>query len=104
MQTFYLLAAIVGTVLPWVSFLPFLVENGLWPVTILTALYVNGATAGLSTDFFLTCGVFWIFAIREARLAGLKGWLFVIPAAPLIGLSMALPAFLYLRERTVNHV
>lgn len=82
MQTFYLLAAIVGTVLPWVGFLPFLVENSPWPETILTALYANGATAGLSTDFFLTCGVFWIFVIREARQIGLKGWFFVLPSAP----------------------
>lgn len=98
MRIFYLVAAIVGTVLPWASFLPFLLDNGIWPGTILTALYVNGATTGLSTDFFLTCGVFWVFVIRDATRLGLRGWWFTLPAAPLIGLSMAVPAYLFIRE------
>ncbi|MEM9291789.1 MAG: DUF2834 domain-containing protein [Acidobacteriota bacterium] len=98
MKTVYLLAACVGAILPWWTFFPFLVENGVYPQTILTALYANGASSGLATDFFISCVVFWIFVVRDAKSIGLRGWWFVLPAAPLIGLSMAFPTYLYLRE------
>jgi len=98
MKIVYLLAACIGTILPWLTFFPFLVENGVYPQTILTALYANGASSGLATDFFITCVVFWVFVVRDAKATGLRGWWFVIPAAPLVGLSMALPTYLYLRE------
>ena len=98
MKIVYLLAACIGTILPWLTFFPFLAENGVYPQTILTALYANGASSGLATDFFITCVVFWVFVVRDAKATGLRGWWFVIPAAPLVGLSMALPTYLYLRE------
>lgn len=100
MRTFYLIAAVVGTVLPWSTFLPFLVDHGIHPVTILSALYVNGAAAGLTTDFFLTCFIFAVFVWRDARENRVAGWWAVIPAAPLIGLSMAVPVYLFLREKS----
>ncbi len=99
-QIFYLVAAIVGTVLPWMDFLPFCQGVGFSPPEILRALYTNGATSGLSNDFFITCVVLWVFAYIDSRQSGVKRWWFVIPAAPLIGLSMALPAYLFLRERS----
>lgn len=101
MRNFYLAAAIAGTILPWTTFGPFLLENGMSPFGILSALYANGAAAGLATDFFITVGVFWIFIITDSRRIGLKGTWPLLPAALFIGLSMAVPTYFYMREGKV---
>lgn len=95
---FYLVAMILGTLLPWWPFWPFLLEVSFSPVSVLQALYANSASSGLSNDFFISCVVFWVFVLTDAKRLNLTSWWFVLPAAPLIGLSMALPAYLLLRE------
>ncbi|MEM9815468.1 MAG: DUF2834 domain-containing protein, partial [Cyanobacteria bacterium P01_D01_bin.6] len=94
----YLIATVVGTILLWIPFLPFVIEKSFSPYSIIQALYVNGASSGLSNDFFLSCMVFWVFVIVDAKQLNLKYWWLVIPSAPLIGLSMAFPAYLFIRE------
>jgi len=97
-KTFYLIAAVVGTVLPWIPFWPFLVEESFSPYSVIQALYANGASSGLTNDFFISCLVFSVFVVIDARRLNIQSWWFVIPAAPLIGLSMAFPAYLFIRE------
>lgn len=97
-KIFYLAATIAGTILPWIPFWPFLVENAFSPISVIQALYANGAASGLSNDFFISCVVFSVFVVSDAKRLNLKSWWFVIPAAPFIGLSMALPAYLFIRE------
>ena len=102
-KLFYLIAAIIGTILPWFPFFPFLIENNFYPNSILKALYINGATSGLSNDFFISCVVFAVFVISDAKSIKTKIWWMLIPAAPLIGLSMAFPAYLYIRSTQQHH-
>ena len=97
-KLFYLITTVVGTILPWIPFFPFVIEKSFSPYSIIQALYANGASSGLSNDFFLSCVVFWVFVIIDAKQLNLKYWWFVIPSAPLIGLSMAFPAYLFIRE------
>ena len=97
-KMFYLIAAIVGTVLPWIPFWPFLVQESFSPYSVIQALYANGAASGLTNDFFISCVVFWVFVFTDAKRLSLRSWWFVMPAAPLIGLSMALPTYLFIRE------
>ncbi|MEM8640724.1 MAG: DUF2834 domain-containing protein [Cyanobacteria bacterium P01_G01_bin.54] len=101
---FYLIAAILGTVIPWTPFLPFLIEYNFSPNSILDALYTDGATSGLSNDFFISCVVFAIFVIRDSKSLNIKYAWILIPAAPLIGLSMALPTYLLMRESSNEQV
>ena len=61
---------------------------------IVQALFVNGAAGGLTSDILISSAVFWIFVFRSnTRRPGLY---VVLNLA--IGLSCALPAFLYARE------
>lgn len=100
MRTFYLAAAILGAVAPYAVYFGHLA-------------YIPGSSGALSlawgspiaaatlTDFTLSCLVFWPFLIVESRRLRIGGAWFYLAGNVLIGLSFALPAFLYARERAL---
>ena len=94
----YLTLAVIGAVAPYVFFTQFFAAEGLGG-NFVGALFVNGAAGGFAADLLLSSLVFWIFLFPEARRVGVgKPWLFVVINL-LIGLSCALPLFLWARER-----
>lgn len=95
-RTAYLILAIVGAVLPWFFFLRFFGAEGLGG-DFVGALFVNGAAGGFTADLLVTSAVFWIFLAVEGRRVGVgHAWLYVVINL-LIGLSCALPLFLWAR-------
>ena len=102
MKNVYLVLAIVGAIIPYLFFTPFILENGLDIMTFTEALFVNGAAGGFSADLLFTSFVFWLFMIMQFRREkGPKPWLF-IALNLLIGLSCAFPAYLYAREKAAG--
>lgn len=97
-KQFYLIAAIVGTVLPWLFFGTFFALNGFNIPLFLAGLFNNGAAAGFSTDVLLSIVVFWVWSLTDARKHAIQAWWLVIPTSCLVGLSLALPLYLYIRE------
>ena len=98
MKNLYLVLAIVGAIVPYVFFMGFFQSEGLALGTFVEALFVNGAAGGISADLFFTSFVFWLFMFMQAKSDnGPKPYLF-IALNLLIGLSCALPAYLYARE------
>ena len=97
-KTFYLLAAIAGAIVPYATYFGYLAyvpgSSG-----ALSLAWGNPIAAATLADFTISCLVFWPFLIVESRRLGIKNWWLLIAANILIGLSFALPAFLYLRER-----
>ena len=103
MKTFYLGAAIVGAIVPYASYFGYLA-------------YVPGSSAALSlawgnpiaaatlADFTISCLAFWPFMFAESRRLAIQYWWLFIVANILIGLSFALPAFLYVRERRLEKI
>lgn len=95
----YLLLAVIGAVAPWVFFLRFFAASP--GGDFVAALFANGAAGGFTTDLLVTSLVFWIFLFSEARRHGIaRPWLYVVLNLA-IGLSCALPLFLWARERSV---
>lgn len=98
MKKTYLVLAILGAIVPYIFFSQFIQTNGFDLPAFMTALFVNGATAGLSADLLLSSFVFWLYMFAESKSSkGPAPWLFVILNLT-IGLSCALPAYLYARE------
>lgn len=96
-KNIYFVLAIVGAVLPWIYFAKFLAVEGS-STEFIPALFVNGATSGATVDLLISSLVFWILLFREGRLRGMgRLWVYVIVNL-LIGLSCALPLFLWARE------
>jgi len=96
----YLALAVLGAVLPWFFFVQFFVVEGTLG-SFVPALFVNQAAGGITADLLVSCLVFWIFLFREARHAGVgRPWAYVAVNL-LIGLSCALPLFLWARQRAL---
>ena len=99
MKKIYLVLAIVGAILPYVFFFQFFQNEGINLPAFVGALFVNGAAGGFSADLLFTSFVFWLFMfVQQKRAKGPVPYLFIILNLA-IGLSCALPAYLYARER-----
>ena len=98
MRIFYLIAAIIGALAPYATYFGYLAtvpgSSG-----ALSLAWGNPIAAATLTDFTISCLVFWPFLFTESRRLAIRFWWLFIAANVLIGLSFALPAFLYVRER-----
>lgn len=100
MKKVYLVAAIIGAVIPCVFFFSFIQANGVDLRAFISALFVNGAAGGFSADLLISSFVFWAFMFQQhGRANGPKPAMFIVLNL-CIGLSCALPAYLYAREKS----
>ncbi|NJN52548.1 MAG: DUF2834 domain-containing protein [Gammaproteobacteria bacterium] len=97
MKHVYLILAITGAVVPYVFFVDFFGAHGVSFVGFATALFANGASAGFAADLFISSFVFWLYMF--SRPAAPRPWLFIVLNL-IIGLSCALPAYLYADARS----
>jgi len=99
MKIIYLVLAIVGAIVPYLFFFQFIQAEGINIVTFVAALFANGAASGFSADLFLSSFVFWLFMLFQTKETNSqKPYIFIVLNFT-IGLSCALPAYLYARER-----
>lgn len=102
MQWFYLVAAILGTVLPLSYLFPFLVTHGLDLPLLFKQLFQNNVSAFFGVDVFISAFTLWLFVYAEGRRRGMKHlWVYVL-CTLLVGVSLGLPLFLFFRERQLN--
>ncbi|MBT8338327.1 MAG: DUF2834 domain-containing protein [Gemmatimonadetes bacterium] len=95
MKALYLGLALVGAVVPYIFFIAHIGAEGLGLDAMLSAMFANSMASTLTSDLFLSSFVFWIWLVHSKTK---RPWVFV--ALNLcIGLSCALPAYLYARER-----
>ncbi len=100
MKKLYLLLAIIGAIVPYFFFFQFIQAEGVNIPAFISALFVNGAAGGFSADLLLTSFVFWLFMFQQVKESnGPKPYIFIVLNLA-IGLSCALPAYLYAREKT----
>ncbi len=97
-RLFYALAAVAGTVIPWLFFGSFLVGEGADLTEFVRQLFANGPAGGFSADLLITATVFWVWSFHDSRANGVDRWWLLVPATLLVGLSLAVPLYLYRRE------
>ena len=95
----YLGLCILGTVLPYSQFLPFLREHGLDLRLFLDQLFANSVSGFFAMDVLVSSVVLWVLVFAEGRTAGVKHLWAPVAANLVVGVSLGLPLFLYLRER-----
>jgi hypothetical protein len=101
LRMIYLALAILGTILPWIPFLPWIEGNGLDLVKMIAAAKSNGVTTGLYYDLLISALALNVWIVAETYVRKDYWVLLCVPAIYLIGVSCALPLFLFLRTRPV---
>ena len=101
-KNIYLVLAMIGFVAPYYFFLQLPVENGFDIPALMQPLFANNFMKGVATDLTVSVIVFWFCVFMEANKLQMKNpWLYLL-ATILVGLSFALPLFLYFRERRLE--
>jgi len=99
MKKLYLLLAVIGAIVPYFFFFQFFQAEGINISAFVSALFVNGAAGGFTTDVLLSSFIFWLFMFKQVKESnGPKPYLFIFLNLA-IGLSCALPAYLYAKEK-----
>jgi hypothetical protein len=101
-QTIYLILASLGLVVPYWFLFQFMVGNGLNFVLLIGQLFANDISTFFAVDLIIAIIVFWIYMVSEARKLQMKNYWLYILASLTVGLSFALPLFLFFRERKLD--
>lgn len=97
-KIFYLLLCVAGTILPLSFLLQFLREHGLNLRLFVEQLFANSISSFFGVDVIVSAICLWLFVFVEGRGARVKNLWAPIVASLLVGVSLGLPLFLYLRE------
>ena len=99
MRNVWLALAIVGAIIPWIYFGRWLTAND-WDIDLMLEVW-NATDAGTGLVYDLTWAYLVICVWALVEWVPRRDWaaLSVIPAGILIGVSCALPLYLFFRER-----
>ena len=96
-QWVFLVLAIIGFVLPLRHFIRFLLVAGPNASLFFSQLFQNDVSAFFAMDVVISAIVLFVFVFVEGRRLGMKSlWIYVL-ATVLVGVSFALPLFLFMR-------
>ena len=101
-KAIYLVLCFVGALLPYWQFVPWVVEHGINLPLFVRELFVNRISAFFGMDVLVSAVVLVTFVrIESVRLSIRRRWLPLL-ALLMVGVSLALPLFLYMRERSLE--
>lgn len=97
----YLVLCILGAVLPYSQFIPWVLQNGLNSSLFMHQLFANRISAFFAWDILISAVVVVGFVRSEGERLGVRlVWLPILGVLT-VGVSFGLPLFLYLRERAL---
>jgi uncharacterized protein DUF2834 len=94
----YLGLCVLGTLLPYSQLLPFLRDHGLDLRLFVEQLLVNRISSFFGLDVIVSSVVLWVFVYIDGRRRRVRHSWAPVAASLAVGVSLALPLFLYLRE------
>ena len=102
MSLIYLLLSVAGFALPYSQLIPFVAKNGLDLSLFWSQLFANWISTDFAFDLIVSSVVFWIFVLREGMRLQMKLlWIYIVLNL-VIGLSFALPLFLWMRSHNLD--
>ena len=99
---FYLVCCVLGLVLPYSQFVPWVLEHGLDVTSFCRELFANRISAFFAMDVIVSAIVLiWFIRSEGKRLRVRLLWLPIVGTL-LVGVSLGFPLFLFLREATLD--
>jgi hypothetical protein len=98
MKRIYLALTVLGFLLPYWQFVPWLAQHGLNPPLFVRDLFANRISGFFGVDVFVSALALWIFIIAEGSRIGMRRLWLPLAGTCLVGVSFGLPLFLYLRQ------
>jgi hypothetical protein len=92
MKRFYAVATLIGTVIPYFYFYQQLANSEIGLVPIINAIFATYASTGFVADLFIASFIFWIYIYKKVNI---KLFFTIVGLNLVIGLSAALPFYLY---------
>lgn len=97
-KSLYLIVCVVGTVLPYSQFVPFLGDHGLDLRLFCEQMFSNRIAGFFALDVLVSSVALFALVVIEGRRAGMRYLWAPIAANLAVGVSLGLPLFLYMRE------
>ncbi len=97
-KNIYLFLCALGIILPYSQFIPWVMENGLHLGLLFRQLFANRIGGFFGLDVLVSSVVLVSFVRTEGRRLGVRRLWLPILGLLTVGISCALPLFLYLRE------
>lgn len=101
MKTIYALLCLLGALLPLAQFAPWVMAHGLHMRLFVSELFVNRISAFFAMDVIVSAVVLIVFVRVEGRRLRMRLCWLPVAATLLVGVSLGLPLFLYLRENAL---
>ena len=98
LRHFYLLLCVLGIALPYSQLVPWIFEHGFNLALFVRELFANRIGAFFGTDVLVSAIGLIVFVQIEGRRLRIGGMWMPVIATLLVGVSLGLPLFLYLRE------
>jgi len=97
MKAFLMVCCIVGTLVPWWFALPFFLIHGPNFGLFVEEIFQTRISSFFAVDLIIASLIFLVWSERDARERRISGWWVVLLANLVVGLSLALPLYLFKR-------
>jgi hypothetical protein len=101
LKRIYLALCVAGTVLPCWQFWPFARDHGLDMELFFQQLFASPVSGFFGMDVVVSSLALWVFVFTDGRRLGVKHLWAPVVANLLVGVSLGLPLFLYLRDERI---
>ena len=98
LKTTYLILCVLGTLLPYTVFGPWVFNNGFNIHLFIQELFSTRIGAFFGLDVLVSALVLFLFIFAEGRRLAMRNLWIPVIATVFVGVSLGLPLFLYLRE------
>ncbi len=99
LRGWYLILCVIGVVLPYWQGMEFSRSHGLNMAVFLEQAFASPGARYIVFDLLITAAVFIIFTIAEGRRLSMGRLWIPIAATFVVGVSLGLPLFLFMREK-----
>ncbi|MCC5651906.1 DUF2834 domain-containing protein [Nostoc sp. XA013] len=101
-KVIYLLLCVLGFVLPYSQFVPFILKHGFDIKLFFEQLFANKISGFFGMDVIVSSLILWTFVFWEGtRLKMQNLWVYIV-CNLLVGVSLGLPLFLFMREHQLE--